>query len=554
MLDTYYPFKMTPLPGYWDADHDRPRTRNTRHSNAQCTNICISKSPSFSRRTLMLMLILALSSWLHTGGIQRDIATRSVILAPHRRDTTRHCYSLCHLGSTPEGYNATLLLALSSWLHTGGIQRDIATRSVILAPHRRDTTRHCYSLCHLGSTPEGYNATLLLALSSWLHTGGIQRDIATRSVILAPHRRDTTRHCYSLCHPGSTPEGYNATLLLALSSWLHTGGIQRDIATRSVILAPHRRDTTRHCYSLCHLGSTPEGYNATLLLALSSWLHTGGIQRDIATRSVILAPHRRDTTRHCYSLCHLGSTPEGYNATLLLALSSWLHTGGIQRDIATRSVILAPHRRDTTRHCYSLCHLGSTPEGYNATLLLALSSWLHTGGIQRDIATRSVILAPHRRDTTRHCYSLCHLGSTPEGYNATLLLALSSWLHTGGIQRDIATRSVILAPHRRDTTRHCYSLCHLGSTPEVYNATLLLALSSWLHTGGIQRDIATRSVILAPHRRYTTRHCYSLCHLGSTPEVYNATLLLALSSWLHTGGIQRDRLARNRQWRRYANG
>ena len=24
---------------YWDADHDRARTRNTRHSNAQCTHI-----------------------------------------------------------------------------------------------------------------------------------------------------------------------------------------------------------------------------------------------------------------------------------------------------------------------------------------------------------------------------------------------------------------------------------------------------------------------------------------------------------------------------------
>ena len=30
VLDTLYPLKMTPLPGYCDADHDRPRTRNTR--------------------------------------------------------------------------------------------------------------------------------------------------------------------------------------------------------------------------------------------------------------------------------------------------------------------------------------------------------------------------------------------------------------------------------------------------------------------------------------------------------------------------------------------
>ena len=28
VLDTLYPLKMTPLPGYWDGDHDRPRLRN----------------------------------------------------------------------------------------------------------------------------------------------------------------------------------------------------------------------------------------------------------------------------------------------------------------------------------------------------------------------------------------------------------------------------------------------------------------------------------------------------------------------------------------------
>ena len=53
MLDTLYPLKMTPLLGYWD---DRPRTRNARHSNAQCNNIFISKSPTFSLRTQILPL------------------------------------------------------------------------------------------------------------------------------------------------------------------------------------------------------------------------------------------------------------------------------------------------------------------------------------------------------------------------------------------------------------------------------------------------------------------------------------------------------------------
>ena len=71
MLDTLYRLKMKPLPGYWDADHDRSITRNTRPSNAQCTNICISKSPTFSLRTLILLLA-------------------SVSLAPNRKYTTRH--------------------------------------------------------------------------------------------------------------------------------------------------------------------------------------------------------------------------------------------------------------------------------------------------------------------------------------------------------------------------------------------------------------------------------------------------------------------------------
>ena len=67
---TLYRLKMTPLPGYWDADHDRQRTMNTKPSNAQCTNICISKSPSFSLRTSILLLA-------------------SVILAPSRKYTKR---------------------------------------------------------------------------------------------------------------------------------------------------------------------------------------------------------------------------------------------------------------------------------------------------------------------------------------------------------------------------------------------------------------------------------------------------------------------------------
>ena len=42
--------------GDWDADHHRPRTRNCRHSNAQCTKICISKCSTFSLRTSILLL------------------------------------------------------------------------------------------------------------------------------------------------------------------------------------------------------------------------------------------------------------------------------------------------------------------------------------------------------------------------------------------------------------------------------------------------------------------------------------------------------------------
>ena len=70
LLDTYH-LKMTPLSGYWDADHDRPRTRNTRPSNAQCTDIFINKSPTFSLR--MSILLLA-----------------SVILAPNRKYRMRY--------------------------------------------------------------------------------------------------------------------------------------------------------------------------------------------------------------------------------------------------------------------------------------------------------------------------------------------------------------------------------------------------------------------------------------------------------------------------------
>ena len=70
-LDTLYHVKMKQLPGYWDADHDRPRTRNTRPSKSQCTNICINKSPTFSLRTSILLLVF-------------------VILATNRKYTTRH--------------------------------------------------------------------------------------------------------------------------------------------------------------------------------------------------------------------------------------------------------------------------------------------------------------------------------------------------------------------------------------------------------------------------------------------------------------------------------
>ena len=71
MLDTLYPLNMTPLPGYWDADRDRPRTRHTRPSNSQYTTILVVIRP------------------LHPANFH--LATRA-----------------CHIGSKPEVYNASL--------------------------------------------------------------------------------------------------------------------------------------------------------------------------------------------------------------------------------------------------------------------------------------------------------------------------------------------------------------------------------------------------------------------------------------------------------------
>ena len=71
---TLYRLKMTPLPGYWDADHDRPRTRNTRPSSAHCTNIFIKNPPlpACERRSCYSRL----SPWLQTRSIQRDTLAR----------------------------------------------------------------------------------------------------------------------------------------------------------------------------------------------------------------------------------------------------------------------------------------------------------------------------------------------------------------------------------------------------------------------------------------------------------------------------------------------
>ena len=76
VFDALYPLKMKPLPGYWDADHDRPRTRNTRPSNVHCTHIFSCKSPTLSLRTSILLLA-------------------SVILAPNR-NYTRRKRQWCH--------------------------------------------------------------------------------------------------------------------------------------------------------------------------------------------------------------------------------------------------------------------------------------------------------------------------------------------------------------------------------------------------------------------------------------------------------------------------
>ena len=54
--------------------HDRPRTRNNRHRNVQCTNICISKSPTLSLR--MSILLLASVILAPNRSIKRDTSAR----------------------------------------------------------------------------------------------------------------------------------------------------------------------------------------------------------------------------------------------------------------------------------------------------------------------------------------------------------------------------------------------------------------------------------------------------------------------------------------------
>ena len=73
MLDTLYPLKMTPLPGYSDADHNRPRPRNTRPSNAQ----------------YRLLIFLLVNPRFRLANL--DLATR-----------------VCHLGFKPEVCRATV--------------------------------------------------------------------------------------------------------------------------------------------------------------------------------------------------------------------------------------------------------------------------------------------------------------------------------------------------------------------------------------------------------------------------------------------------------------
>ena len=73
-LDTLYPLNMMPLPGYWNADRDRTRTMNTRHTNSQCSNFLLVNLP---------------------------------LLVCERRC----CYSRLHFGFKPEIPYATLLLS-----------------------------------------------------------------------------------------------------------------------------------------------------------------------------------------------------------------------------------------------------------------------------------------------------------------------------------------------------------------------------------------------------------------------------------------------------------
>ena len=78
VLDTLC-LKMTPLPGYSDADHDRPRTRNSRPSIAQCTNIFSSKSPTLSLRTSALLLasVILAPSWKYR---RRNLSQKTLVV------------------------------------------------------------------------------------------------------------------------------------------------------------------------------------------------------------------------------------------------------------------------------------------------------------------------------------------------------------------------------------------------------------------------------------------------------------------------------------------
>ena len=87
VLDTLYNINMTPLPGYWDTDHDRctdhNRQRTMTYYKAQYTNI-ISKHPTCSLHTSIVLIasiiLTASRKYVHIATIWPENANVAAML------------------------------------------------------------------------------------------------------------------------------------------------------------------------------------------------------------------------------------------------------------------------------------------------------------------------------------------------------------------------------------------------------------------------------------------------------------------------------------------